>query len=1132
MLILVVLMLFRSLFHFWRMNLAVLLAVSVATAVLTGAFLVGDSVRGSLRHLTLDRLGPVDYTLTATGFFRQSLADEIVESEATRTDLPLESMPIISLTGTAVQPQTKARRSKVNIYGLPTEFGHFWQTSSAFPLDLDQREASADHLPKTGNPLFPSVMLNRTLQQELQVEVGDTIVLSFERPTNIHREFILGRREYEDLVQSLRLTVTQVIADQGIGRFGLQASQHFPANAYLDLEFLQQVVDREKQVNTVLLSVPGPDSADLVARLKQRLRFSDLGLVFRHNNGQSSRNEHLIVESRDFLLPPDLASALQSAANALDLQWQPIFTYLANRITANGQHIPYSTITAMDLDAHAIASHTDQANLPPPILLNRWAFNSLGLTQTNQPDVTIQFFVPDAEENLQTKTARFRLVDVIEMDTIDQQLTPKLPGVQTAGNMSDWDVPFPIDYSQIRSVDEQYWDLYRTTPKAVISLQAGQELWANRFGDLTALRISGLDRSISQIQEGIEQAVLDRLTPQQLGFQIQNVRSAGLSASKGSTDFSGLFIGLSLFLIISAILMIGLLFRLGVEIRLSEVGLLRATGFSVKQVQIRLSLEGLILSVVGTLLGLIIAVGYASLMIYGLRTWWIDAVGTTALTLHVLPTSLFLGLAISLIMAPLTIGWTVWRLHQTAIISLLRRQLQTEPISRSNRNNPQFLTSTIAAICLAFAVLTTLYASLTRLSPTLFYLAGTLLLLSGLLFFSVWLHNRPRQRFNSQIKTGIRNTKRRPGRSLLCVALVACASFVIVAVGANRHTTPNLGGRSHQYNRQAGTGGFTYIAETDIPILNDIEQLNSAVGMNQAVFPCRLLPGDDASCLNLFQPRQPRLLGFSDDLIQRGGFQFQQTVAQQFDNPWQLLKQDLGDGVVPVFGDYNSVMWILHLGLSQDLEIQNELGQTIKLRIAGLLKGSIFQSELIMSADNLSRHFPGQAGYRWFLIRSSQPDIATQLEEQFRDYGLDVVSTVQKLRDFHLVEHTYMSVFQAIGGLGLMLGTLGLGIVLVRNTIERKQELAMLRAFGFRQLTLSVMLLIENSFLILVGLGIGTVSALLAVAPHLLSMGNPIPLFSLVITLVLVLAVGVGSNLIVIRATINLPLLSTLKSEL
>jgi ABC-type antimicrobial peptide transport system permease subunit len=145
---------------------------------------------------------------------------------------------------------------------------------------------------------------------------------------------------------------------------------------------------------------------------------------------------------------------------------------------------------------------------------------------------------------------------------------------------------------------------------------------------------------------------------------------------------------------------------------------------------------------------------------------------------------------------------------------------------------------------------------------------------------------------------------------------------------------------------------------------------------------------------------------------------------------------------------------------------------------------------------------------------------------------LDVVSTVQKLRDFHLVEHTYMSVFQAIGGLGLMLGTLGLGIVLVRNTIERKQELAMLRALGFRQLTLSVMLLIENSFLILVGLGIGTVSALLAVAPHLLSMGNPIPLFSLVITLVLVLAVGVGSNLIVIRATINLPLLSTLKSEL
>ena len=41
-----------------------------ATAVLTGALLVGDSVRGSLKHLALDRLGGIDYVLVTPRFFR------------------------------------------------------------------------------------------------------------------------------------------------------------------------------------------------------------------------------------------------------------------------------------------------------------------------------------------------------------------------------------------------------------------------------------------------------------------------------------------------------------------------------------------------------------------------------------------------------------------------------------------------------------------------------------------------------------------------------------------------------------------------------------------------------------------------------------------------------------------------------------------------------------------------------------------------------------------------------------------------------------------------------------------------------------------------------------------------------
>ena len=67
----------RSLAYLWQINLAVLLGVIIATAVITGALIVGDSVRGSLKHLVLSRLGGIDYALISSRFFRQELAVDL-----------------------------------------------------------------------------------------------------------------------------------------------------------------------------------------------------------------------------------------------------------------------------------------------------------------------------------------------------------------------------------------------------------------------------------------------------------------------------------------------------------------------------------------------------------------------------------------------------------------------------------------------------------------------------------------------------------------------------------------------------------------------------------------------------------------------------------------------------------------------------------------------------------------------------------------------------------------------------------------------------------------------------------------------------------------------------------------------
>src|SRR5262249_61647448 len=70
-------LLLRNLLYHWRGNLAVLLGVVVGAAVLTGALLVGDSLRGSLRSLTLEQLGWVDQAMVTGRFFREELANSL-----------------------------------------------------------------------------------------------------------------------------------------------------------------------------------------------------------------------------------------------------------------------------------------------------------------------------------------------------------------------------------------------------------------------------------------------------------------------------------------------------------------------------------------------------------------------------------------------------------------------------------------------------------------------------------------------------------------------------------------------------------------------------------------------------------------------------------------------------------------------------------------------------------------------------------------------------------------------------------------------------------------------------------------------------------------------------------------------
>lgn len=1137
---------FRSLIYYRRLHLAVALGAAVTTAVLTGALLVGDSVRGSLRALSQERLGKIDFAILSDRLFRQSLAADLAQQAGFKlqfnTPLSAAQGPpgvALLLRGSAQHASTQARAAGVNINGVEAGFFQLF--------DPDSADALAGALARAGGQSFASVIINEALRRELGARVGDQVLLSFKSYSEVPRASVLGSKSAEDLTESVRLTVTRILPDRGAGRFGLRAEQHLPFNAFVALPVLQRALRRPGEVNALLVSAATDSSArlanDLTGALHHAMRLEDAGLQLHQLPGCFA------LTSRELILKPAVVTLAQETAAGLNLVSQNFLTYLANTLRANLRMIPYSTITATQtpvaeafgglyrVDGEPVIELADDE-----IVLNTWAAQDLAV----KPGDTVQvgYYVVGEREQLRTQHHTFRLKGVVKMAGLaaDRRLAPSIPGVEEMENMQDWQPPFPVDLTLIRRQDEKYWDDYGATPKAFVSENAGRALWRSRFGEVNVMRFAPANPGQQrEAQQDFERQLLNKLTPQLAGFEIQAVKAQSLQASEGATDFGGLFFGFSIFLIVSATLLTGLLFRLGVEQRAKEIGILLALGHGLRAVRRRFLREGLAVAAFGIGAGVLGAAGYAGLMITALRTWWIEAVGTSFLHLHVAAASLMAGAALSFLIITLAIALTIRQLRRMPATALLHG------VTAHGRYAPPRFAGLAGGSALALSLLIIAIALWQgrQDAAVMFFVSGALLLIAGLAFLSVCLRRRPRSMgaqalLRRPVYTAMRNAGRQSGRSLLSAALVSCACFIIVAVGANRRDFS-----AETENRNSGTGGFALMAEAEAPLSQDLNSPGGRAELGFAgedsllferarFFPFRMLPGEDASCLNLYKPRKPRVLGMTAESRARGGFRFQAVSPPAGENPWLLLEKEMEPGVIPAIGDYNSVRWILHLGLGRDLEMQNERGEAVKLRFVGLLQSSIFQSEIIISEENFLRQFPGQSGYAYFLIDApadSAGRVAQTCENTLRAHGFDVTLTTEKLAQFQAVENTYLSVFAVLGGLGLLLGTLGLGLVLARNVIERRRELATLRAFGYQQSILAKMLLAENGFLIFCGVVMGTVAALLAVAPHLLSKSAQAPWLLLGGVLLLVFVAGMLASAAALAFSFRAPLLPALKEE-
>jgi len=1126
-------------------------------------------------------------------------------------------------------------------------------------------------------PDAPSIVLNERLAAQLGVKAGDEVRLRMEKPSAISKDAPLSGAE--DAAVTLTARVARIVGDADFGRFALASGQVPPFSAFVPLRVMQAKIGVGEKVNIVFDDSSASPDGEVTWQERLARLYSDLAgwMHGQHRKKAPSKRRSAEMEKLDWMYQyllsgeevPATLDSLEIAVRELpnsggfEIRTPRVFldsatvlgarrnekppgenpklfrtiaddpprgldslTYFVNELRAGDGSdaktpaTPYSMVTAIDAPA---SGFVNPQLADGEIQITRWLADDLGVAPGAK--ITLKYFVMGERRQLTEVPRTFTVAaPIIEMDTPQLQTDadgkdswmPDFPNVPDKDSFGKWKPGFDFDATRIRKKDEEYWKKYRGTPKAFVTLKVGQELWGNRWGNLTSIRYpAGTKR------EQVER-IAAFIDPAALGFRTVNLREQALAATNAPVDFGELFVYFSFFLIAAAAVLTGLLFTFTIEQRAAEAGLLLAVGWPVKKVRRHFSREGLVLALIGSLAGALLAALYTKGVLHALASVWSGATGGTRFVFAPSALTIAIGTASGVLVAMIAMWLASRRLFKMeaavllngewsadasgapphgapsvpAATSLPREAPQNDaaapdgnvatgtdgaPSGGAPRSARTFGITFTAIISVTGAIA---LAVLARGNSGAFFGAGALLLIAGCLFALVALRKVATGTGAESIaQLGARNISRRRGRSMATIAVLASGVFMVIAVDSFRKAAPVDTAR-----RDTGTGGFAFIGESSAPIYED---LNSAKGREAYALDDKLMTGvrivqfrvrdgDDASCLNLNRAVQPRILGVdfselenagagearasgraglqpaapgilpgapdvanapantkpADKKIERPATNDRLSTTEgpgripgpagkipalpvtarpttpdaagegadggargrarsPFSLVWSGVKAK-DASAIPGVVDANTLQWAMQKKLGDVLEVPGERGGKVRVEFAATVDGSVLQGLVIIPERDFVQKFPNTAGYRFFLVdcpREKADAVREHLTRQLGDRGLELVSATKRLAEFNEVENTYLSIFQVLGGLGMLLGSAGLGIVVARNVFERRREFGLLEAIGFTPRLLRRLVFAEHRWLIVGAVLIGAVSALVAVWPRLAAQSSALP---------------------------------------
>jgi len=1061
-------LLLQNLKYFRKEHLLLFAGMILSTAILTSALIIGDSVKYSLNALVSKRLGQTQQIILTQERFFPATFSKTLEKELQTT-----IAPVLVERGMASSDQSMVTVPNIQVCGVESSF---WKMGNCTMPELNQDE----------------VIINQKLAVKLKLNIGDELVLRMEKVG-----FITENAPFvpdENNSTALRMKVKAIAGEESFGNFNIKTNQITPYSVFLSLNRLSTLHFKADFANLMLISENTKTVTEINDAIKKCWSIEAFNLKFRTIKSQNK----IELSSERVFIDNQILSLLQKEK----LHPEPVFTYLINYIHSKKSVTPYSFVSAL-------STYDDYQPKKDEIIINSWLAEDLGVKLNDS--IRLQYFTLESFRKLKEQSKSFIVKKIVDSKgfAADSLLMPGFEGLANVDRCSDWEAGIPIDYSKIRDKDETWWKNHRGTPKAFISYQTATQMWAKNLGIATSIRFDSKTDTTK-----IKEALLDGLQPSDVGMNVMDIKKDSSWSVSNAEDFSGLFLGLSFFLIIAAFLLSGLLFSMLMMQRQQEQGVYLSLGLPRKKIYQIFYFEGLLNAFFGSLAGIFAGILVSQLVLHFLNTIWNDIIRTSSIQLYINPVTLLIGLLSNVCIAALVIG-QVLKAHFKKQIGELNKRVTNNLATQILKYRKISLWITLSTATFFIAIVFYGLQKDLYQNSALFLMAGFLLLISLSSWFAFILLKSSSSQTTTITNTTLafRNLRFDFKRNVTISAILSIGIFIVLSTGANRIDTA-----LNANTNSSGTGGYRFFITTNMGVNANLSTMDGQTKMavnddykDLSFVQMMQYESDDASCLNLNKVLRPSILGVNPEkFIERKAFSFVKTLKNTEKSPWNLLHQKMAKNCIPAFADQTVITWGLGKALGDSIKYVNEQGDSIYLVLVGGLANSVFQGNLIVSEENFRQNFPSNSGSKIILadVNAKQSEgLKENLEGALRNYGVDIEYADERLATFNSITNTYLDIFVALGGIALILGTLGIAIILIRSISSRKKQYAMMQAYGISLKTIRRIILIEFMIVMFAGIVIGLLASLIAGLPGFLAANGEIPI-GLLSSIILILALN------------------------